>query len=332
MTQWQGYSCGPHDPAPVALEPERPQVRRGAVDRHPEPPGELGLDLGDVPGLDVGEPAAGHLPGLGDQVGPVQQLRAHRPRGSCPGEALSGIRLNKLLASRGLGSRRACDALIRSGAVRVNGAVVREPGMRIEPGRDRVTAAGKPLPGRSAGAYYMLHKPIGVISTASDPRGRTTVVEMAKRSGVVSKGTRLYPVGRLDADSSGLLLLTDDGEEAWNKMKNAVKVSLFKPELLKVHNIEQDSEFDFRKYFTEYAMNKPELMEQMKRAAMKIPDSVARTAIGVGKPDDAIQMLERFIKAGTNHFIIRFWGEGYFRSIEMFGNKVIPYFRDQERK
>jgi phthiodiolone/phenolphthiodiolone dimycocerosates ketoreductase len=125
---------------------------------------------------------------------------------------------------------------------------------------------------------------------------------------------------------------SDDGEEAWNKMKNAVKVSLYKPELLKVHNIEQDSEFDFRRYFTEYAMNKPELMEQMKRAAMKIPDSVARTAIGVGKPDDVIEMLERFIEAGTNHFIIRFWGEGYFKNIELFGRKVIPYFRGNENK
>jgi phthiodiolone/phenolphthiodiolone dimycocerosates ketoreductase len=121
---------------------------------------------------------------------------------------------------------------------------------------------------------------------------------------------------------------TDDGEEAWNKMKNAVKVSLYKPELLQVHNIQQDTEFDFRRYFTEYAMNKPELMEQMKKAALKIPDSIARTAIGVGKADDVIQMLERFIKAGTNHFIIRFWGEGYFKNIELFGNKVIPYFRD----
>jgi phthiodiolone/phenolphthiodiolone dimycocerosates ketoreductase len=125
------------------------------------------------------------------------------------------------------------------------------------------------------------------------------------------------------------IYFTDDGEEAWNKMKNAVKVSLYKPELLKVHNIQQDSEFDFRRYFTEYAMNKPELMEQMKKAAMQIPDSVARTAIGVGKPDDVIQMLDRFIKAGTNHFIIRFWGFGYFKNIELFGNKVIPYFRDQ---
>jgi phthiodiolone/phenolphthiodiolone dimycocerosates ketoreductase len=122
---------------------------------------------------------------------------------------------------------------------------------------------------------------------------------------------------------------TEDGEEAWNKMKNAVKVSLYKPELLKVHNIQQDSEFDFRRYFTEYAMNKPELMEQMKRAALKIPDSVARSAIGVGKPEDVIQMLERFIDAGTNHFIIRFWGERYFKNIETFGNKVITYFRDQ---
>jgi phthiodiolone/phenolphthiodiolone dimycocerosates ketoreductase len=125
------------------------------------------------------------------------------------------------------------------------------------------------------------------------------------------------------------IYFTDDGEEAWNKMKNAVKVSLYKPELLKVHNIQQDSEFDFRRYFTEYAMNKPELMEQMKKAATQIPDSVARTAIGVGNPDDVIQMLDKFIKAGTNHFIIRFWGFGYFKNIELFGNKVIPYFRDQ---
>jgi len=124
---------------------------------------------------------------------------------------------------------------------------------------------------------------------------------------------------------------TDDGEEAWNKMKNAVKVSLYKPELLKVHNIQQDSEFDFRRYFTEYAMNKPELMEQMKKAAMQIPDDVARSAIGVGRPDDVIEMLERFIEAGTNHFIIRFWGDGYFKNIELFGKKVIPYFREQEK-
>ncbi|HEX6561714.1 MAG TPA: LLM class flavin-dependent oxidoreductase [Nitrososphaera sp.] len=144
---------------------------------------------------------------------------------------------------------------------------------------------------------------------------------------------------RLDRDLSGFqfandvdIYFSEDGEEAWNKMKNAVKVSLYKPELLKVHNIPQSSEFDFRKYFTEYTMDKPELMEAMKKAALQIPDSVARTAIGVGSPDDVIEMLERFIKAGTNHFIIRFWGDGYFKNIEMFGKKVIPYFRDQQKK
>lgn len=144
---------------------------------------------------------------------------------------------------------------------------------------------------------------------------------------------------RLDRDLSDFqfandvdIYFSDDGEEAWNKMKNAVKVSLYKPELLKVHDIPQSSEFDFRKYFTEYTMDKPELMEAMKKAALQIPDSVARTAIGVGSPDDVIEMLERFIKAGTNHFIIRFWGEGYFKNIEMFGKKVIPYFRDEQKK
>ncbi len=125
---------------------------------------------------------------------------------------------------------------------------------------------------------------------------------------------------------------SDDPEESWQKMKNSVKVSLYKPELLRVHNIQQDSEFDFRKYFTEYAMNKPELMEQMKKAALQIPDDVARSAIGVGKPDDVIEMLERFINSGVNHFIIRFWGDAYFRNIEVFGKKVIPYFREMEKK
>jgi phthiodiolone/phenolphthiodiolone dimycocerosates ketoreductase len=127
------------------------------------------------------------------------------------------------------------------------------------------------------------------------------------------------------------IYFTDDGEEAWNKMKNAVKVSLYKPELLKVHNIQQKSEFDFRRYFTEYAMNKPELMEEMKKASLQIPDDVARSAIGVGRPDDVIEMLDRFIAAGTNHFIIRFWGEGYFKNIELFGKKVIPYFRERQK-
>ncbi len=124
--------------------------------------------------------------------------------------------------------------------------------------------------------------------------------------------------------------LTQDTEEAWLKLKNPVKVSLYKPELLKIHNVPQRSDFDFRKYFTEYTMSKPELMEKMKEAAQDIPDKVARSAIGVGKPDDVISVIERFIKAGVKHFIIRFWGEGYYKNIELFGRQVLPYFKNHK--
>ena len=113
---------------------------------------------------------------------------------------------------RGIGSRRACDALIQSGAVRVNGVVVDEPGRRVEPERDQVQVRGKPLPGRSALRYYMIHKPVGMITTLSDPEGRRTVREL------LPPGPRLFPVGRLDADTSGLLLVTNDGELAHKLM------------------------------------------------------------------------------------------------------------------
>jgi 23S rRNA pseudouridine2605 synthase len=96
--------------------------------------------------------------------------------------------------------------------VRVNGAVVDEPGRRVEPDHDRITVRGRPLPGRSALRYLMLHKPVGVLTTLSDPEGRYTVREF------LPPGPRLFPVGRLDADTSGLLLLTNDGELAHRLM------------------------------------------------------------------------------------------------------------------
>lgn len=122
------------------------------------------------------------------------------------------IRLNKLLAGRGVGARRKCDALIQSGAVRVNGRVVTEPGTRVEPERDRVTVSGRRLPRAAELRYYALHKPVGVITTLEDPEGRPTVREL------MPPGVRLFPVGRLDADTSGLLVLTNDGELAHHLM------------------------------------------------------------------------------------------------------------------
>jgi 23S rRNA pseudouridine2605 synthase len=126
--------------------------------------------------------------------------------------AAGSIRLNKLLAARGLGARRKCDALIAAGSVRVNGTVVKEPGTQVIPERDRIEVHGRPIPGRATLRYLMVHKPTGVITTLDDPEGRPTIRTL------LPPGPRLFPVGRLDADSSGLILVTNDGELAHHLM------------------------------------------------------------------------------------------------------------------
>ena len=124
---------------------------------------------------------------------------------------------------------------------------------------------------------------------------------------------------------------SEDAEESWAKMKEAVKVSLFKPEILRVHELKDIEGFDFVKYFTEYSMSNQDWIVKMREAATKIPDKIARSSTGVGTPDDVIQVFERFLKAGVNHFVIRFWGSNYFGSIDKFASKVIPYFKDQQK-
>lgn len=121
-------------------------------------------------------------------------------------------RLNKLLSSRGIGARRKCDAIIAEGRVRVNGRVVTEPGTQVEEQRDRVEVDGRTLAGAQKLSYFVLNKPVGVITTMDDPQGRRTIAELLPR------GQRLFPVGRLDADTSGLLFLTNDGELAHKLM------------------------------------------------------------------------------------------------------------------
>jgi 23S rRNA pseudouridine2605 synthase len=116
-------------------------------------------------------------------------------------------RLHKVLAHAGVASRRAAERMIRERRVRVNGTIVAELGTQVDLGHDRVEVDGKPLPRQATAHHYIaLNKPIGVVSTAHDPEGRPTVVEMA------ASQQRVYPVGRLDIDSEGLVLLTDDGE------------------------------------------------------------------------------------------------------------------------
>ena len=122
---------------------------------------------------------------------------------------------------------------------------------------------------------------------------------------------------------------SEDAEASWAKMKEAVKVSLFKPEVLRVHKLKEIEGFDFRKYFTEYSMSNQDWIVKMREAATKIPDPVARSSTAVGTPDDIIPVFERFIKAGVNHFVIRFWGKNYFGSIDKFASDVIPYLKEK---
>ena len=119
---------------------------------------------------------------------------------------MSPERLQKVLASAGIASRRDCEVLIAEGRVAVNGKIVRVPGTRVDPEQDEISVDGKPIGAISPRTYVMLHKPAGVVSTTDDPQGRPTVVDLVKVD------ARLFPVGRLDFDSEGLLLLTDDGE------------------------------------------------------------------------------------------------------------------------
>ena len=117
-------------------------------------------------------------------------------------------RLQKCISEAGVASRRAAEALIRDGRVTVNGQAA-SIGMSADPEKDLISIDGRPLRLAGEKVYLMLHKPRGYVTTLSDEQGRRTVAELV--SGV---GTRVYPVGRLDLDSEGLLLLTNDGEAA----------------------------------------------------------------------------------------------------------------------
>jgi 23S rRNA pseudouridine2605 synthase len=116
-------------------------------------------------------------------------------------------RLHKVLAHAGVASRRAAERMILDHRIKVNGTLVLELGTQVDPTADRIEIDGRPLARGDAQLHYViLNKPPGVVSTAHDPQGRPTVVEL------VHARARLYPVGRLDIDSEGLVLLTDDGE------------------------------------------------------------------------------------------------------------------------
>ncbi|HSN14351.1 MAG TPA: pseudouridine synthase, partial [Anaeromyxobacteraceae bacterium] len=118
-------------------------------------------------------------------------------------------RLQKFLAAAGVASRRRAEELIVEGRVVVNGKVVRELGSKIDPVIDLVVVDGKPVMRNEARAYYLLYKPSGCVTTASDPQGRPIALDYLRGG-----HERDFPVGRLDYDAEGAILFTDDGELA----------------------------------------------------------------------------------------------------------------------
>ena len=156
---------------------------------------------------------------------------------------MDSIKLQKYFTDCGIMSRRAAEKEIELGRVKVNGEIA-SPGQRIVPGVDTVTYKGKPvaMPKFKKNVYIMLNKPRGYLTTMSDDRGRATVAEL-----VEDVGTRVYPVGRLDMDSEGLLLLTNDGELA-------LKLTHPRHEIPKIYHVRVNGKVE---YPTLKALNAP---------------------------------------------------------------------------
>ncbi len=150
---------------------------------------------------------------------------------------MSAERLQKIIAAAGIASRRKAEELIVSGHVHVNGKVVRQLGTKADAERDHIRVNGKLLQGAQRHIYLLLNKPKGYVTTASDPENRPTVMQLIRG---VKK--RVYPVGRLDYASEGLLLLTNDGGMANKLMKAASQVR--KTYVVKVAGIPTNEELE----------------------------------------------------------------------------------------
>lgn len=142
----------------------------------------------------------------------------------------TGVRLNKFIAESGVCSRRKADELIASGQVVINGKKTFELGVKVDPARDRVTVQGKPIKQEEEKVYILFNKPRQVLTSMEDPEGRPTVADF-----FANMPYRVFPIGRLDWDSEGLLLLTNDGDYA-NKIMHP------KEEIPKVYLVKLDAQ------------------------------------------------------------------------------------------
>lgn len=180
-------------PGPAGRRREEAGDRGGQAGRRRDrPPGDRRQAGNDRPTRDDGGARARSIDG---------------PRAADGARSTEGVRLQKVLASAGLGSRRACEELITAGRVSVDGDVVRELGARVDPLTAVIHVDGLRVQLDPTLVTVALNKPLGVVSTMHDPRGRPSLA-----SYVADRPERLFHIGRLDADTSGLLLLTNDGE------------------------------------------------------------------------------------------------------------------------
>ena len=182
---------------PFAARPRRPRAEGGAEEKTSKP---------TAPKPTGPKPAAPRPRNDRKRARKQRHLAASPRSAPAPG----GERVQKILASAGLGSRRACEDLIRAGQVTINGQVA-TLGARADPARDSIKVAGKRVwVSSQQHRYLLLNKPRGFVTTVRDPEGRPTVIDLVPDR--LRRG--LHPVGRLDFDTEGLLLLTDDGDFA----------------------------------------------------------------------------------------------------------------------
>jgi 23S rRNA pseudouridine2605 synthase len=189
-------------------------------------------------------------------------------------------RLQKFLARAGVASRRAAEEHIRAGRVSVNGQVVTEMGVKVDPGRDEVKVDGRQIKAKGATVTLMLHKPSGYVCTTRDPQGRRVVTELLGQ-----RSERLYPVGRLDYDATGLLLFTNDGELAYRLTHPSFQVP-------RIYRVTVTGEVT-RETLRELA------------AGVDIDGRVVYPEIGVTKRDAEKTVLEVTVHEGRYHLIKR---------------------------
>lgn len=205
-------------------------------------------------------------------------------------------RLQKIIAAAGIDSRRHAEKLITAGRVSVNDVVVKELGTKADPAKDIIRVDGKVISFEKTTVYIALHKPAGYVTTLSDPEGRPTVVDL-----VGDVPERVYPVGRLDYDSEGLLLLTNDGDFA-------LKMQHPRFQLPKVYRVKIQG-----------SLSKDEIKQLGK--GIKLPDGMFRPEkVQIEKVNDKSCWLQLTIREGKNR-IVR-------RGFEAIGHRVARLVRE----